>query len=356
MTAETLSVSKLSLEVEKLQTALLSKIIGQERAIKQVVNGYIPTTVNMQREGKPLGVYLFLGPTGVGKSETVKQFARFLLGRETAITKIDCTEFKQSHESAKLLGAPPGYVGHGSTPPRLSQRKIDEHQTETKKVNIILFDEIEKADDHLFDVIMSILGDGVLTLGDNSTTDFSRSFIFLTSNLGSHEIRKLLRGDGMGFQKMEKSIEGMDDAIYRVSKKAAEKKWRPEFINRIDKIVVYRPLTEISLRIILNNELRDLQWRIRQSPFKGWNVDSKEPQPERRDVKFQVSTKAKDFLLKEGTSETYGARELNRAIDRFVAIPLASLISSGQVAHGDNVRIDYSEGTELTFTKEILIQ
>src|SRR5579859_4627208 len=151
MTAK-LSVSKLSPEVEKLQAALLSKIIGQERAIKQIVNGYIPTTVNMQREHRPLGVYLFLGPTGVGKSEATKQFARFLLGKTTCLTKIDCTEFKHEHETAKLLGAPPGYIGYDKNP-RLAQNNIDQYQTAERKVNVILFDEIEKADDHLFDVI-----------------------------------------------------------------------------------------------------------------------------------------------------------------------------------------------------------
>lgn len=354
---ESLDVSKLSPEADKLQSALLAKIIGQDRAVKQVVNGFIPMTVNMQRENKPLGVYLFLGPTGVGKSETVKQFARYLLGKTTSLTKIDCTEFQQEHETAKLLGAPPGYVGFDK-PPRLAQAEINKHQTKDCKVNIILFDEIEKADDHLFDAIMSILGDAVLTLGNGKTTDFSNSFIFLTSNLGSHEIRRLLRGEGLGFQKIEKTVEDVDDAIYRVSKKAAEKKWRPEFINRVDKIVVFRPLAEDSLRTILKIELSALQWRIRRAPFKGWDLSSKEPMPKRQDIEFRVSGAAMDFLLKEGTSEIYGAREMNRAVDRFVTVPLSSLIGSGQLKSGEKVRIEYVAGaTDLKFTKEnFLIQ
>lgn len=350
--SETLDVSKLSSDAAKLQSALLAKIIGQDRAVKQVVAGYIPTTVNMQRENRPLGVYLFLGPTGVGKSETVKQFARFILGKTTSLTKIDCTEFQHEHETAKLLGAPPGYIGFDK-PARLSQKEIDKHQTKDCKINIILFDEIEKADVHLFDAIMSILGDGVLTLGNNQTVDFSNAFIFLTSNLGSHEISRLMRGEGLGFQKVEKTTEDVDAAIYRVSKKAAEKKWRSEFINRVDKIIVFRPLAEDSLRTILQNELKDLQWRIFRAPFKGWNIGSKEPVPARQEIKFRVSPSAMKFLLKEGTSEIYGARELNRAVDRFMSVPLSSLISSKQLKSGDNVRVDYAEGaTELTFVRE----
>jgi ATP-dependent Clp protease ATP-binding subunit ClpB len=349
---ELLDASKLSEDAEKLQSALLSKIIGQDRAVKQVVSGYIPTTVNMQREGRPLGVYLFLGPTGVGKSETVKQFARFLLGKTTSLTKIDCTEFQQEHETAKLLGAPPGYVGFEKSP-RLAQKEIDKHQTQDKKINILLFDEIEKADNRLFDAIMGILGDATLTLGNGQTTDFSNSFIFLTSNLGSHEIRRLLRGEGMGFQKMEKTSEDVDSAIYRVSKKAAEKKWRPEFINRVDKIIVFRPLSEDSLRTILKNELKDLQWRIYKSAMKGWTVTSPEPMPPRQDINFRLNSAAMNFLLKEGTSEIYGARELNRAVDRFMNVPLASLISSGQLKSGDKVKVEHVEGaTDLKFTKE----
>ena len=347
-----LDLSKLSVEAGQLQSALLAKIIGQDRAVKQVVAGFIPTTVNMQREHKPLGVYLFLGPTGVGKSETVKQFARFLLGSDKSLTKIDCTEFQHEHETAKLLGAPPGYIGFDK-PPRLAQAEIDKHQTKDRKINIILFDEIEKADDYLFDAIMSILGDAELTLGNGKKTDFSSSFIFLTSNLGSHEIKRLLQGDGLGFKKIAQTVMDVDAAIYQVSKKAAEKKWRPEFVNRMDKIIVFRPLAEDSLRIILKNELNALQWSIYRSTFKGWNISSKEPMPTKREIKFRLTGAAMDFLIKEGTSEIYGARELNRAVDRFMRMPLASLISSGQLLTGDYVRVEYTAGaTDLTFTRE----
>jgi ATP-dependent Clp protease ATP-binding subunit ClpA len=200
---------------------------------------------------------------------------------------------------------------------------------------------------------MGILGDATLTLGNGKATDFSKSFIFLTSNLGSHEIRRLLRGEGLGFQKIEKTTEDVDDAIYRVSKKAAEKKWRPEFVNRVDKIIVFRPLAEDSLRTILKNELGALQWRIYRSVWQGWDVSSKEPMPTKREIKFRLSGAAMEFLLKEGTSEIYGARELNRAVDKFMNVPLASLISSGQLVSGDYVKVEYFPGaTDLKFTKE----
>jgi ATP-dependent Clp protease ATP-binding subunit ClpB len=250
MTDNFLDVSKLSPEVQKLEDNLLAGVIGQARAIRQIMKAYVPTTVNMHRKARPLGVFLFLGPTGVGKSETVKVFAKQLLGSRDYLTKIDCNEFQEDHEVMKLLGAPPSYVGYNDTP-RLAQDKIDQYQKKDVKINIILFDEIEKATPRLFDSILSILGDGGLTLGNGKYADFSRSFIFLTSNLGSHEVRRLIEGAGIGFKISDADRDDLDQRIYRASKTAVEKKFRPEFINRLDKIVVFRSLAESTLRQIL---------------------------------------------------------------------------------------------------------
>ena len=353
-----LDITKLSDAAQKLQDNLLSKVKGQDRAIRQIMKAYVPTTVSMHRSNRPLGVFLFLGPTGVGKSETVKVFAQVLLGKRDALTKIDCNEFQEDHEVMKLLGAPPSYVGYNDAP-RLAQEKIDQYQTKTAKLNIILFDEIEKATPRLFDSLLSILGDGGLTLGNGKFVDFSRSFIFLTSNLGSHEVRRLIEGSGMGFKTSDANRDDLDQRIYRASKSAVEKKLRPEFINRLDKLVVFRSLAEETLREILQLELTKLQWRIYESPLREWSFKSEDPMPPRRSIHFRLTPSAFNFVLKEGTSDLYGARELNRTLDRYVAFPLASLISSGQVVHGDKVKIDYVDGAEdLVFRKDgsVLIQ
>ena len=347
-----LDITRLSDAAQKLQENLLSKVKGQERAIRQIMKAYVPTTVSMHRSGRPLGVFLFLGPTGVGKSETVKVFAQVLLGKRDNLTKIDCNEFQEDHEVMKLLGAPPSYVGYNDKP-RLAQENIDQYQTKTTKLNIILFDEIEKATPRLFDSILSILGDGGLTLGSGKFVDFSRSFIFLTSNLGSHEVRRLIEGSGIGFKLSDTGRDDLDQRIYKASRAAVDKKFRPEFINRLDKIVVFRSLSEATLREIMQLELNKLQWRIYESPLREWSFAAGEPMPPRRSIHFKLTPSAFNFVLKEGTSDLYGARELNRTLDRYVAFPLASLISSHQLVHGDKVRIDYVDGdSDLTFTKD----
>lgn len=348
-----LDISKLSPDAQALQDMLMYRIIGQERAIHQIIKAYVPTTVNMHRENRPMGVFMFLGPTGTGKSQTVKEFAKALLGRQDAITKIDCTEYQHDHEVSKLLGAPPSYVGY-SDEPRLSQHNIDQYQTKDKKINIILFDEIEKADPRLFDTILAILGDGQLTLGNGKKVDFSKTFVFLTSNLGSEDTRKLIEGSGIGFGSSITDRDDLDEKIYRTSKEAVKHKYRPEFVNRLDKLVVFRSLSQESLRQILKLELVNLQQRIWSSPFRGFNLEDKsQPLPNRRSVVFRPTPTACNFLLKEGTSEIYGARELNRIIDRYVGFPMAALISSGQLEDGDKVKIDYIDGEkDLTFLKE----
>lgn len=353
-----LDITKLSKEIQNLHDILSAKVIGQERAVRQIIKAYVPTTVNMHREHRPMGVFLFLGPTGVGKSEMVKTFAKALLDKKEALTKIDCNEFQEDHEVMKLLGAPPSYIGYNDEP-RLSQGKIDQYQTKDCKINIILFDEIEKATPRLFDSILSILGDGGLTLGNGKFTDFSRSFIFLTSNLGSHEVRRLIEGKGIGFSLSDEDRDDLDQRIYKASKAAVEKKFRPEFINRLDKIVVFRSLAESTLRKILQKELRELHWRIWSSPSRDFVLTSGQALPPRLSIYFALTDAAFNFVLKEGTSDLYGARELNRTIDRYLAFPLATLISSGQVVHGDKLTVDHVEGaSDLVFQKtgSVLVQ
>lgn len=337
--------------VKRLQDRLNAKVIGQERAMKQIIKAYTPMTVNLHREGRPLGVFLFMGPTGVGKTETVCTFAKELLGSRDSITRIDCVEFGEHHEAAKLLGSPPGYIGYNDEP-RLSQKNIDQYQTKDSKINIVLFDEIEKANDRIFDAIMTVLGDGILTLGNGKKVDFTKTFVFLTSNLGSEDVRKEIEGSGIGFDQQAWAPEELDDRIYRMSKEIVKKRFRPEFINRLDSIVVFRSLDEKSLRSILKNELEELNWAIWRSPWRGYQFEAGGELPKGLSIVFRTTEAATKFLLKEGTSDIYGARELNRALDRFVRFPLASLIATKQVGHGDKLEIDALEGRDdLVFKK-----
>ncbi len=350
MTETALDIKKLSADVQKLQDRLNSNVIGQERAIKQIIKAYTPMTVNMNRPGRPLGVFLFMGPTGVGKTETVRSFAKQLLGSRDAITRIDCAEYGESHEVLKLTGAPPSYLGYGDEP-LLSQARLDKYHTAQKKINILLFDEIEKAHPRLKDAIMTILCDGRLRLGSGKETDFSQTFIFLTTNLGGKEMSKMIEGAGIGFTRSEVEKQEMDDKLYRNSKEAVKKAFRPEFVNRLDSIVVFRPLSRESLQKILRIELEDLQWRIWSAPFRGFNISAGLPMPKSQSIVFHTTTAANEFLLDEGTSAIYGARELNRAIDRYVGFPMASLIASEQVKVGDRVKITHLKGEkDLTFT------
>ena len=317
----------------------------------KVIPDYYGPYVGFTLDGD--GLFLLADFTVTHNTETVRAFATALLGSRDAFTRIDCVEFEASHEVSKLLGSPPGYVGY-SDKPRLTQEAIDRFQGKTpeSKVNIVLFDEIEKAHDKLFDTIMTILGDGRLTLGSGAFVDFTQTFVFLTSNLGSDSVRKMVEDRGIGFQPTLSERADMDEQVYKISKEAAKKQFRPEFINRLDSTVVFRSLSRDALRKILQLELEDLQWRIWKSPWRGFDLGSGEKPPAGRSIIFHMTDAAKNFLLDEGTSELYGARELNRAIDRFVGFPMATLIASEQLTSGDRVKIEHKCGDkDLTFSK-----
>jgi len=345
-----LDISVLSKEAQDLKDSLLRQIIGQERAVDQFVKIFQQASVGMMRDGRPLATFLFAGPTGTGKSECVRCAANFLLNSKDAITRIDCGEYQHSHETAKLFGSPPGYVGYAEKKSvRLSQEAIDKFQTTKNKINIILFDEIEEAHESVLSAILQILDAGRLTLGTGDVTDFSRSIIVLTSNLGEKEMQNTLKGATLGLAPQQEIGISTDDGIYKAAKGAAIKYFKAKFMNRIDRLVVFRALSEKSLREILNIELFKLEARVWGSASKDWKFSDGTALPQFR-VYFHYTDKAKDFLIQEGTSKVYGARELNRAIDRFVAFPIGALIGSKQIVHGDLVEVDHEEGSkELTF-------
>ena len=334
-------------EAEKLFTDLHKRIVGQEEAIDQIVNIYQLHLTGMAAANRPIGNFLFLGPTGSGKTRLVEATAESLVGDLRAVIKIDCAEFQHSHEIAKLIGSPPGYLGHRETHPLLSQEVLNQYQTEKVKLSFVLFDEIEKASDALWNLLLGILDKATLTLGDNRRVDFSRAMIFMTSNLGAAEMGSILR-PSLGFacgeierQRAEGQVDGgLTDKISRAGVEAARKKFTPEFMNRIDKTVVFRPLGETELRKILGLELNMLQQRIFNSPSGAPFV-------------FSVTDSAKAHLLREGTDLKYGARHLKRAIDRTLVHPLSNLIATDQIRGGDLIRVDFDESNlRMTFFKE----
>src|SRR5579871_2822639 len=257
-----LDPTRVGREAERLEVDLHQRIIGQDAAIRQITGIYQTFTAGMSCPGRPIGSLLFLGPTGSGKTRTVEAVAESLVGDPRAVIKIDCAEFQHSHEIAKLIGSPPGYLGHRETHPLLSQEVLNAHHTADVKVSFVLFDEIEKASDALWNLLLGILDKATLTLGDNRRVDFSRAMIFMTSNLGATDMSAMLR-PGMGFA--VKGVEVDDKLAAKVTHagtEAARRRFSPEFINRIDKTVVFHPLGEDELREILDIELASLQRRI----------------------------------------------------------------------------------------------
>jgi len=326
---------------QEFETKLGGLIVGQDRAVRRISGLYQIYLAGMQNPGRPIGTMLFLGPTGSGKTRVVEAAADVLFKDTNAVVKIDCAEFQHSHEIAKLIGSPPGYLGHRETAPMLTQENLDKYHTERDKLTFVLFDEIEKASDALWQLLLGILDKATLTLGDNRKVDFSRCMIFLTSNLGAKEMSELITGS-IGFAPARGKAmiaDDVDQKIYRTATEAAKRKFSPEFMNRIDKVVVFRSLKEHHLKAILELELGLVQDRI----MKG--IGEK--------FVFNCTDGAKRFLLDEGIDFKYGARHLKRAIERFLVYPISNLVATNQVTTGDLVLIDYELNTgKLVFTKE----
>jgi ATP-dependent Clp protease ATP-binding subunit ClpA len=326
---------------QDFEEKLSARIVGQERAVRRMSGLYQIFLAGMNPPNRPVGTMLFLGPTGSGKTRVIEAAAEVLFNDPNAVVKIDCAEFQHSHEIAKLIGSPPGYLGHRETSPMLTQENLDRMHTEETKLSLILFDEIEKASDSLWQLLLGILDKATLTLGDNRRVDFSKTMVIMTSNLGAREMSELISG-GIGFAPgkgaKDPSDTEVDQKIYRTAVEAARRKFSPEFMNRIDKVVVFRSLKEHHLRQILDLELQAVQDRVMLSAGTKFV--------------FQCSDAAKDMLLKEGIDFKYGARHLKRAIERFLVYPLSNLVATNQVGLGDLVSVDLNDaGTKLVFSK-----
>ena len=334
-----LDPSKRSVGTLDFESSLRAKIVGQDEGVQALVELYQVFCAGLNSPGRPVGNLLLLGPTGSGKTRIVEAAAEILFGDARAIIKVDCAEFQHSHEIAKLIGSPPGYLGHRETHPLITQEELTKSHTDKLKLSFLLFDEIEKASDSLWQLLLGMLDKATLTLGDNRKVDLSQTVIFLTSNLGSGEITEMMSG-GLGFvQPSDKPIAGLDKKVERSALEAARRKFSPEFMNRLDKIVVFHPLQRPQLQEVLQIELGNVQQRVLETA-KGQFL-------------FRVTEAGRDFLLREGTDQRYGARHLKRAIERHIVYPLANLLATEQVHLGDLVRIDWDgEHNLLTFVRD----
>ena len=326
---------------EEFESGLRSRVVGQDRAVRSIASLYQVFQAGMTNPTRPLGTMLFLGPTGAGKTHVVEAAAEILFGDRNAVIKIDCAEFQHSHEIAKLIGSPPGYLGHRETAPMLTQENLEKHRTERDPFTLVLFDEIEKASDSLWQLLLGILDKATLTLGDNRKVDFSQTMIFMTSNLGSKEMSELITGS-IGFAPAQSTslVESdLDQKIYRTALESARKRFSPEFMNRIDKVVVFRSLKHEQLRRILDLELAAVQRRIDEGAGERFT--------------FHLTEEAKEFLLAEGIELRYGARHLKRAVERFLVNPLANLSATGQVRLGDVLVVELNQETgKLAFFRD----
>src|SRR6266513_1853141 len=319
-----LDPTKRSTDTIDFQASLREKIVGQEEAVQALVDLYQVFRAGLNSPGRPVGNLLFLGPTGSGKTRIVEAAAEILFGDARAVIKVDCAEFQHSHEIAKLIGSPPGYLGHRETHPLITQEALAANHTDKLKLSFLLFGMLDKA---------------TLTLGDNRRVDLSQTVIFLTSNLGGGEITELMSG-GMGFiQPKDKPITGLDEKVEKTAVEAARRKFSPEFMNRLDKVVVFHPLRRLQLERVLEIELGQVQQRVLETA--------------RGQFLFRVTSAAREFLLTEGTDQRYGARHLKRAIERNIVYPLANLLATEQVHIGDLICIDFNKKEScLTFTRE----
>lgn len=315
-------------EIIELQQQMAAKVAGQDRAVEQFIRVQETIIAGMESTDKPLGVFLFVGPTGSGKTHVAETFASV---QDVTLIKVDCAEFQHSHEVAKLIGAPPGYVGL-DVQPKINKDAIEVKWEKSKnKFSVVLFDEIEKGNQALHQILLGIMDRGIMTTGKNVEVSLKKCIIVMTSNLGSGEVKKLLRaagGYGFGVRSKEVTIGGelaLDDEIYKASKGAVQKFFSPEFFNRIDRMVVFRSLSEETLRKILNIELDRVQDRVLKA---------------NKFVSIEVSSRGKDFLVEEGTSKEFGARELRRTIERYLVAKLTRAFATKQVVSGDMIVVD----------------
>ncbi|MCL4797078.1 MAG: AAA family ATPase [Bryobacteraceae bacterium] len=317
----------------RLAEALRRRIAGQDDAI-DIIAPYVQLFESgLAPTGRPVGVFLLLGPTGTGKTRTVEALAEALHGHERHVLRVDCGEFQLDHEVAKLIGAPPGYLGHRETQPMISQQKLNAAASEKCPLSLVLFDEIEKAAGSLTRLLLGVLDKATLKLGDNTAVNFERSLIFLTSNLGAREMMDRLE-DGFGFASLAAvAAHGAAAKMQAIATRAVRRRFSPEFVNRVDQVITYAPLGRRAFEAILDLQLHALREHLAQRLGA-------------RAFQVELSAEAREFLLKEGTSTRYGARELKRALHRHVIQKVAGLVVDGLTHPGGIVRVEKARGRD----------
>ena len=316
-------------EPEDLAEQLAQRIVGQNDAVEAIAPYVQLFQAGLAPEGRPVGVFLLLGPTGTGKTRTVEALADALHGSEKNVLRIDCGEFQMEHEVAKLIGAPPGYLGHRETQPMLNQQKLNAVTSERSGLSLVLFDEVEKAAISLGRLLLGVLDKASLRLGDNTSVNFERSLIFLTSNLGAREmLREMQAGFGYGGL-VPKSGGDASSKLQAIAMHAVRRRFSPEFVNRIDRTLTYRPLEREQLNLILDQQLDLLRRHVQQRLLA-------------RAYEIEVTKAAREFLLDRGTSSEFGARELKRTIHRFIMQPMAALVANGGMPPGGVLRVHHT--------------
>ncbi len=348
-------------DVKPLEEVLRSRVMGQDEVVDSLICSFSRLLSGLRDPSRPLLTGLLLGPTGVGKTETAKAVAQTLFGSERAMTRVNSEEYAHGHELAKLLGSPPGYVGY-HIEPLLSQKRIDEPHRRLvqglmanggvsqglaerifpaktgKFLSVILFDEIEKAHPVVWNSLLGILEDGMLTLGNNTTTDFTRSIILLTSNVGSREMGEFLEHRPIGFVRDTESPQLGAAELHELALTAARKAFPIEFLNRFDEILVYSALEREHLELIFNKFLADIHDRA----LKQAGVP----------ILIKVSDEARNLIIDRGTDQRFGARPLRRAMERELVDPLSRFIASQKLTAGDVVDVE-GESERLAFYRRV---
>ena len=299
-------------------------VIGQDEAIKKLTKAIQRTRVGLKDPKKPIGSFIFLGPTGVGKTELAKTLARYLFDKEDSLVRIDMSEYMEKFSISRLVGAPPGYVGYEEGG-QLTEK------IRRKPYSVILLDEIEKAHPDVFNLLLQVLDDGILTDGMGRRVDFRNTIIIMTSNIGVRDLKDF--GAGIGFSTQSRK-ENMDDMMKGTIQNALRKAFSPEFLNRLDDVIVFNNLERGHIHNIIDITLKNVFARILAL---GYNIE--------------LTEKAKDFLADKGFDPNYGARPLNRAVQKYLEDPVAEEILRGDLQEGDVILADYEEGKEeLTMT------
>ena len=305
---------------------LKGKVIGQDRAIQQLVKAIQRTRVGLKDPKKPIGSFVFLGPTGVGKTELAKVLATYLFDKEDSLVRIDMSEYMEKFSVSRLVGAPPGYVGYEEGG-QLTEK------IRRKPYSVVLLDEIEKAHPDVYNLLLQVLDDGILTDGLGRKVDFRNTIIIMTSNIGARDLQDF--GAGIGFANKARQ-ESMDDIMKSTIQNSLKKTFSPEFLNRLDDIIVFNSLAKEDIFKIIDISLSKLYKRVQALGYK-----------------IELTDKAKDFVAEKGYDPKYGARPLNRAIQKYIEDPIAEEILKAEMAQGDVIKVDYEEGKEqLSFSSE----